>query len=236
MDDVIPAIGQESDWACLTEECACTLTDWGTMQVDPVTLQSDDPDIFAGGDAVSGPRTVVEAIEAGKQAAISMDRFIKGNDLSQSREQNFRIISDVSDVPRKPIPRQKMPRVTAAKRITNFNEVQLGYDEVRTQLEADRCLQCGICSECYQCVEACLPGAVVHEQQPVFRDVDVGAVIVSPGFTPFDPRLYPTYSYAQHPNVTTSVEFERILSASGPYGGHLLRPSDKKAPEKIAWI
>jgi len=236
VDDVIPAIGQESDWACLTEECACTLTDWGTMQVDPVTLQSDDPDIFAGGDAVSGPRTVVEAIEAGKQAAISMDRFIKGNDLSQSREQNFRIVSDVSDVPRKPIPRQKMPRVTPAKRITNFNEVQLGYDEVRTQLEADRCLQCGICSECYQCVEACLPGAVVHEQQPVFRDVDVGAVIVSPGFTPFDPRLYPTYSYAQHPNVTTSVEFERILSASGPYGGHLLRPSDKKAPEKIAWI
>lgn len=56
VDAVIPAIGQESDWACLTDECACQLTDWGTMRVDPLTLQSHDEDIFAGGDAVTGPR------------------------------------------------------------------------------------------------------------------------------------------------------------------------------------
>ena len=80
VDAVIPAIGQESDWACLTEECACTLTGWGTMVVDPVTLQSTDPDIFSGGDAVTGPKTVVEAIQAGKEAAISIDRFIQGRD------------------------------------------------------------------------------------------------------------------------------------------------------------
>jgi NADPH-dependent glutamate synthase beta subunit-like oxidoreductase len=61
VDSVIPAIGQESDWACLTEECVCTLSDWNTMQVDPLTLQSNDPDIFAGGDAVHGPRTVIGA-------------------------------------------------------------------------------------------------------------------------------------------------------------------------------
>ena len=54
VDAVITALGQETDWACLTAECACKLTDWGTMNVDPLTLQSDDPDIFAGGDAVSG--------------------------------------------------------------------------------------------------------------------------------------------------------------------------------------
>jgi NADPH-dependent glutamate synthase beta subunit-like oxidoreductase len=78
IDALIPAIGQESDWACLTEECACTLSDWGTMKVDPVTLQTHDPDIFAGGDAVTGPRTVVEAIQAGKEAAVSIDRFILG--------------------------------------------------------------------------------------------------------------------------------------------------------------
>jgi heterodisulfide reductase subunit A len=46
VDAVVPAIGQESDWACLTDECACTLSDWGTMDVDPVTLQSGDPDIL----------------------------------------------------------------------------------------------------------------------------------------------------------------------------------------------
>ena len=62
VDAVVPAIGQESDWACLTDECACTLSDWNTMQVDPLTLQSSDPDIFAGGDAVYGPRTAIEAM------------------------------------------------------------------------------------------------------------------------------------------------------------------------------
>ncbi len=235
-DDVIPAIGQESDWACLTEECACTLTDWGTLRVDPLTLQSDDPDIFAGGDAVSGPGTVVEAIAAGRQAAVSIDRFINGRDLAEGRDPDFRVVTDIGDLEHRPIPRQKMPRVLAQQRTADFNEVQLGYDEVRAKLEADRCLQCGICSECYQCVRACLPGAVIHDQQPRVREIRVGAVIASPGFAPFNPRRHDTYNYARHPNVVTSVEFERILSASGPYAGHLLRPSDGKAPEKIAWI
>ena len=89
VDAVVPAIGQESDWACLTDECACTLNDWGTMNVNPVTLQTDDADIFAGGDAVTGPATVVEAIEAGKQAAISMDRFIQDADLAEGRETHY---------------------------------------------------------------------------------------------------------------------------------------------------
>ncbi len=83
VDAVVPAIGQESDWACLTEECACRLTDWGTMKIDPLTLQTHDPDIFAGGDAVTGPRTVIEAIAAGKQAAISIGRYIRGEDLER---------------------------------------------------------------------------------------------------------------------------------------------------------
>jgi NADPH-dependent glutamate synthase beta subunit-like oxidoreductase len=62
VDSVIQAIGQESDWSCLGPECACTLTDWNTMNVDPLTLQTDDPDIFAGGDAVTGPKTVVQGV------------------------------------------------------------------------------------------------------------------------------------------------------------------------------
>ena len=85
VDALVPAIGQESDWACLTEECACKLTDWGTMKVDPLTCQTHDNDIFAGGDAVTGPRTVIEAISAGKQAAISIGRYIRGEDIKAGR-------------------------------------------------------------------------------------------------------------------------------------------------------
>jgi heterodisulfide reductase subunit A-like polyferredoxin len=236
VDAVIPAIGQEMDWACLTEECACTLNDWGTMKVDRVTLQSEDLDIFAGGDAITGPATVVEAIEAGKQAAVSIDRFIKGEDLHHGRPREFQNIVLDPETGGKRIPRQKMPHLAARRRMKNFNEVQLGFDEVRVRLEAERCLECGICSECYQCVKACLPGAVEHETLAKETTVRVGAVVLASGFAPFDPGVHPTYGYAAHPNVVTSLEFERILSASGPFKGHMVRPSDQREPKKIAWL
>ncbi len=236
VDAVIPAIGQESDWACLGPECACTLSDWGTMNVDPLTLQTGDPDIFAGGDAVTGPRTVIEAIEAGKQAAISIDRFIMGMDLREGREKEWEAVQDVSTEGYDRIPRTQMPRLEPGERIGSFDEVQLGFSQEQAVNEAKRCLACGICSECYQCVEACLAGAVVHEMKPVERSIEVGAILLSPGFQPFDPAVYDTYNYASHPNVVTSMEFERILSASGPFEGHLVRPSDHTEPKKIAWL
>ena len=63
-----------------------------------------------------------------------------------------------------------------------------------------------------------------------------GRLSLAPGFQPFDPKNFDSYQYAHHPNVVSSLEFERILSASGPYQGHLIRPSDHKEPEKIAWL
>jgi heterodisulfide reductase subunit A-like polyferredoxin len=236
VDAVIPAIGQESDWACLTDECACTLSDWGTMNVDPVTLQTDDADIFAGGDAVTGPASVVEAIEAGKQAAISIDRFIQGVDLAQGRDLLDEAVTDVPLEGRPQIPRNKMRHMAVKKRIDNFEEVQLGYGEKLAKAEGARCLACGLCSECYRCVDACLAGAVDHNIRAAEKTITVGAIVLAPGFTPYDPTQYPTYSYAALPNVLTSLEFERMLSASGPYAGHLIRPSDHKEPKKIAWL
>ena len=237
VDAVIPAIGQESDWACLTEECACTLSDWGTLRVDPVTLQSGDPDIFAGGDAVTGPRTVVEAIGAGKEAALSIDRFLQGRDLHQGRPAHWEGVSDVPVEGRTRIDRTAMEHAPADWRIQNFNEVQLGYREDQTRREAERCLACGICSECYQCVNACLAGAVDHAQQVVEKQIEVGSVILSTGSRPYDsPRLEELFQYRSNPNVMTSLEFERLLSASGPTMGHLIRPSDQKEPKKIAWF
>jgi heterodisulfide reductase subunit A-like polyferredoxin len=236
VDALVPAIGQESDWACLTDECACTLSDWGTMKVDGRTLQSDDPDIFAGGDAVSGPATVVEAIQAGKEAAVSIGRFIQGEDLAAGRDKHFEAVHDVPLIDRPRLERQKMPHMAAGQRVAGFAEVQLGFDEAQAKSEAERCLACGLCSECYQCVKACLAGAIDHEQSALERTIAVGAVVLAPGFAPYDPTPYETYSYAQHPNVVTSLEFERMLSASGPYAGHLIRPSDHTEPTRIAWL
>jgi heterodisulfide reductase subunit A-like polyferredoxin len=237
VDTVIPAIGQESDWACLTDECACTLSDWGTMNVDSLTLQTSDPDIFAGGDAVTGPATVVEAVAAGKEAATSIDRFIQGEDLGAGREKEWRGVKDVPTENVQQVSKQKMPSLPPDTRMDNFEEVQLGFDKAVTAKEADRCLECGVCSECYQCVEACLAEAVDHEQVEVEKKIEVGSVVLCPGSRPFDPSgMDQFYHYKTNPNVLTSLEFERILSASGPTMGHLVRPSDEKEPKKIAWL
>ncbi|SHG08839.1 4Fe-4S dicluster domain-containing protein, partial [Desulfacinum infernum DSM 9756] len=236
VDAVIPAIGQESDWACLTPECACSLSDWRTLQVDPVTLQSDDPDIFAGGDAVTGPATVIEAIAAGKEAAVSIHRFIQGEDLREGREKTWEPVQDVPTEGYDRIPRERMPRLSPEERLGNFNEVQLGFTEEQVRREAARCLDCGVCSECYRCVDACLADAVVHEDAARERELEVGAIVLAPGFKPFDPAVYDTYAYTRLANVMTAMEFERLLSASGPTMGHVVRPSDEKEPKKIAWL
>lgn len=233
VDAVVPAIGQESDWACLTEECACRLTDWGTMSIDPLTLQTHDPDIFAGGDAVTGPKTVIEAIAAGKQAAISIGRFIRGEDLRAGREREWQAVQEVVTEGYDRIPRAHMPVLSPESRTSNFDEVQLGLSEEQVRIEAARCLSCGICSECYQCVDACLAKAVDHSQQARTLTLNVGAIIASSGFKAFDPSRFDTYNYAGHPNVLTALEFERFLSAGGPTRGHVVRPSELQREARI---
>ena len=89
---------------------------------------------------------------------------------------------------------------------------------------------------CQVCTEFCGVGAIDFSQQDETVELNVGSIILAPGFDCFDPSRYTHYRYAKHPNVVTAIEFERILCASGPYQGNLLRPSDKQEPTKIAWI
>ncbi|MFH1321388.1 MAG: FAD-dependent oxidoreductase [Bacteroidota bacterium] len=89
---------------------------------------------------------------------------------------------------------------------------------------------CGICKE------VCEAKAIDYEQKEQKSELNVGAIILSPGYNPFNPELKPDYGYGKFKNVITALEFERILSASGPFQGKILRPSDKTDPEKIAWI
>ncbi len=219
-DAVISAIGQETDWACLTPECACVLTDWKTMQVDPLTLQSNDPDIFAGGDAVTGPKTVVEAVAAGKEAAESIRRFIDGADLREGRPiANEYVRPEISDVP--PIERVSMRTADVKERVGNFREVALGFSEPEAKEEAGRCLECGICSECLQCVKACGPRAVDHSMQAEERQIEVGTIILATGYDLLDPTPMKRFGYGRYPNVLTSLEFERLTNSTGPTGGEI---------------
>lgn len=89
---------------------------------------------------------------------------------------------------------------------------------------------------CKICADFCGVDAIDHAMTDEMVEIDVGAIILAPGFTPFDPGKFDNYGYAKLPNVITSMEMERILSASGPTGGHLVRLSDHKEPKKIAWF
>jgi NADPH-dependent glutamate synthase beta subunit-like oxidoreductase len=160
VDAVITALGQEADWACLTPECACTLTGWGAMNVDPLTLQSDDPDIFAGGDAVRGPQSVIEAIADGRQAAISIDRYIQGQDLRLDRDIELKAITNPQKEKYDPSARVQMPRLKPRSRVKNFKEVQKGFTKKMATQEARRCISCGTC-----CIQACPYDAITFDEK-----------------------------------------------------------------------
>ncbi|MBW1797878.1 MAG: FAD-dependent oxidoreductase, partial [Deltaproteobacteria bacterium] len=135
--------------------------------------------------------------------------------------------------------RMKIPTLPVEKRLSGFDEVNLLVDEDTAKAEAGRCINCGGCCECYECVKACKAQAVTfetHQEQQKTVSIDVGSVILAPGFEAFDPSRFDTYQYSSCPNVITSMEFERILSATGPYQGHLSRPSDENEPKKIAFF
>jgi heterodisulfide reductase subunit A len=90
--------------------------------------------------------------------------------------------------------------------------------------------------ECRECEIYCPAGAVDFSQKDEEVEIKVGAVILASGLRPYDPGYYLPYHYASYSNVVTSLEFERLLSASGPFAGHLVRPSDHQEPRKIAWL
>ncbi len=90
--------------------------------------------------------------------------------------------------------------------------------------------------KCRACEKFCPTQAIKFDDREETLRLNVGAVIMASGFKPFDPSRFETYHYAAYPNVVTSMEFERILSSTGPFHGHLQRPSDNKIPQKIAWL
>jgi len=101
-------------------------------------------------------------------------------------------------------------------------------------VDPNACLyqQYGICRLCEKVCEA---SAINFDQQDELITVNVGAIILSTGVETFDPSVLPQYGYNEFQNVITSSEFERILNASGPFGGHVVRPSDHRSPKKVLW-
>jgi len=173
VDTVIPAIGQTPDLSFLGDDSGIEITGSGTLKVDSVTLATTRDGIFGGGDVQTGPATAIEAIAAGKEAAISIDRYLKGEDIKAGREVDKGKRVDLSDIPieREPIPRYKGPTIPLEKRTKSFDEVELGLTEEMAIEEANRCLDCGI--PCLHCIQVLGCPAIMKDGDNLYIDQDM---------------------------------------------------------------
>ncbi|MHA1134922.1 MAG: FAD-dependent oxidoreductase [Candidatus Thorarchaeota archaeon] len=236
VNNVIIAIGQEVTPDALLEKLEPTT--YGSLEVDPVTLQTNIKNVFGGGDVVIGGGTVVEAVSAGKEAAKSIDRFLRGVDLLENREEFLipieNIEVDEASMKTKYAPSMRMLSMT--KRQSGFDEVELGFKEAVALAESTRCLSCGVCCECEKCVEACKLDAIDHTLQDVIVELDVGTIIVATGFKVHDPIETREFGFGTFENVITNAQLERLTNAAGPTKGKPYRPSDHTIPKHVAFV
>ncbi len=237
VDTVVSAIGQEADLSPLAGS-GINITPWGTIVVDDITYETSRPGIFAAGDVHTGPWNAIQAVAGGMEAAISIHRYLNGMDLRKGREKGTVALARWREIPRdeEGQPQELLPTLPPEHRCKLFDEIALEYTSVQAFTEASRCLNCSVCSECMLCVTACQAGAVDHSQKVKTTEIEVGAIILASGLKLYEAEKKPEYGYGRYPNVVTSLEFERLLSATGPFAGHLRRPSDHQEPRRIAWI
>jgi|GEM_PF-81640 len=114
-------------------------------------------------------------------------------------------------------------------------EIELPLSEDEAWYSAGRCLDCGVCSECHQCLEVCPADAIDLGMPGREIEAQVGAVILATGFTLFPADLKPQYGYGRYKNVITGMQMDRLLAPTRPYNT-VLRPGDGKVPERIAYV
>jgi heterodisulfide reductase subunit A len=237
-DIVCVAIGQEQPTSALAGE-GIALNPNGTIAVDPTTLMTNVVGVFAGGDVVSGPATIVQAIAQAKRAAFYIDRRLRGETIAGVEfEPKLPVMNKDAVLARQtahPAVRVETREIASHLRIRDFSEVQEPLTEEEALASASNCLNCAICSECHQCKIVCPADAVDFDMRAVEREVEVGSVVVSTGFKLFPGELMERYGYGKYKNVITAMQMDRLVAPTRPYN-HVLRPGDGKKPANIAYI
>ena len=243
-DAVIFSVGQRAGLAFIPDDAGVGMTARQTIAINPNTLAATRAGVFAAGDTVSGTSFVIEAVDSGHKAAQSIMRYLQKEHLEPPPKPELPVVhlsreeldERMARGEIKRQPRISLPQLPAGARLDNFAEVEGGYDDASAQAEATRCLACGICSECMSCTFACGVNAIDHDMVAIEETVAVGAVVLAPGYQIYRSELSGEYGYGRFPNVVTSLQFERLLSASGPTLGHVERPSDGTAPKRVAFL
>ncbi|MEW6139484.1 MAG: FAD-dependent oxidoreductase [Thermodesulfobacteriota bacterium] len=237
-DSVLVAIGQSSE-RLLLDQLGLEIAPGGRISVDPDTLATSRPGVFAGGDGVLGPATFVQAVAHGRQAARSIHSYIEYGGLRPIEAKEKPVPPEISEAERRrtpPISRHQMPMLEPEVRKNSFAPVELGFSEEMAQKEGQRCIECGICCQCGECVRACGPQAIDLSERERVRELEVGAIVVATGIDIFDASRYQEYGYGRYPDVITNLQFERLCNASGPTQGKVLRPSDGTVPQNVVFV
>jgi NADPH-dependent glutamate synthase beta subunit-like oxidoreductase len=225
-DVVIFSVGQRPDLALIPEASGVGVTRRQTIAVDEA-YASSQAGIFAAGDVVTGTSFVIDAVAAGHKSALSIHQYLRGLKMEPARKpalpvarmEPAELAAQVRSGEVRRSPRVPSPEMNIEQRIRGFEEVETGLTEEQARAEANRCLSCGICSECLSCSYECKAGAIQHDEEPRTRSVRVGAVVLAPGYQAYRAELSEEYGLGRYPNVVTSLQFERLLSASGPTRG-----------------
>ena len=155
-DLIIGAIGQSTNTQFLYNDLPVKLNKWGDIEINGKTSQTSETNIFAGGDCVTGPATVIQAVAAGRRAAEAIDCYLQKGYVHESQTDYSCSRGSMEDLPKwefeayPRFPRAVMPATELTARQRNFNEVELGLSEEKARNEARRCLRCG-CGERYTC-------------------------------------------------------------------------------------
>jgi NADPH-dependent glutamate synthase beta subunit-like oxidoreductase/NAD-dependent dihydropyrimidine dehydrogenase PreA subunit len=153
--NVLISVGQGMDWGGLLKDSKMELNPNKTIKADALTFQTGEPDVFAGGDALTGPKFAIDAIALGKQGAISIHRYVHGDNLTISREREYRAFDkenlNLGGYDR--LPRQRLLHVDGSKSKETFIDLRAAFTEEQIKKETERCLGCGaVVVDDYQCV------------------------------------------------------------------------------------
>jgi heterodisulfide reductase subunit A-like polyferredoxin len=200
----------------------------GLIQVNPISLETNLKGIFAGGDSVTGPGTIIDSMAHGRKAAISIDRYLRGEDLLQGRESEGTQISPLRSL----LPYSRRMEREVLPNMVKPLTASLSPEEAME--EAKRCLNCAGCSDCGECAKYCQPKAINYGMKEEIVELHVGSIILATGFDPFDPKKKPEFGYGVYPNVLQGLEVERLCSASGPTKGEII--IEGKKPKEVIFI
>ena len=154
-NNVLISVGQGMDWGGLLKDSKMELNPNKTIKADPITFQTGESDVFAGGDALTGPKFAIDAIALGKQGAISIHRYVHGDNLTLCREREYHALDkenlNMDGYDR--LPRQRALHVDGSKSKETFKDLRVTFTEEQIKKETERCLGCGATFvDQYQCV------------------------------------------------------------------------------------